>query len=89
MNDWTFLQEAIVSPNPSFGMFNLNVAGALGDDIIINIYDAQARLVWSQTMSQAWGMVQTPIDLSGMSGGVYQLELMSAGARHTLQVMKQ
>lgn len=89
VTDWTFLQNAVVSPNPSFGMFNLNVAGANGDDVIINVYDTQARLVWSQTMNQAWGMIQTPIDLSGMAGGVYQLELMSDGSRHTLQLLKQ
>jgi hypothetical protein len=89
IGEWTFLQSVNVSPNPSFGLFNLNVEGASGEDVLMNVYDAQARLIWSNTLNQAWGSFQSTIDLSGMASGIYQLELLANGNRHTVQLMKQ
>ena len=89
IGEWTFLQSVSVSPNPSFGMFNLNLEGATGEDVVINVYDAQARVIWSNTLSQSWGSIQANIDLSGIASGVYQLELLSNGSRQTVQLMKQ
>jgi hypothetical protein len=89
IEEWTFLQSVNISPNPSTGMFNLNLTGAVGEDLILNVYDAQARIIWTQTMNQIWGAVQAPINLSGVSAGVYQLELQSNGSRQTVQLLKQ
>ena len=89
IEEWTFLQSVSISPNPSTGMFNLNLTGAVGEDLILNVYDAQARIIWTQTMNQIWGAVQAPINLSGVSAGVYQLELQSNGSRQTVQLLKQ
>jgi hypothetical protein len=89
IGEWTFLQSVSISPNPSFGLFNLNVDGAAGEDLIMNVYDAQARLIWSNTLNQAWGSFQSTIDLGGMASGIYQLELVANGNRHTVQLMKQ
>ena len=71
------------------GLFNLNLEGAAGEDVVLSVYDAQARLVWTNTLSQAWGSVLSTIDLSGMATGVYQLELVANGSRQTVQLMKQ
>lgn len=89
IGEFTFLQSIAVSPNPSMGLFNVNLEGAAGEDVVFNVYDAQARVVWSNTLSQAWGSVQSTIDLSGMSAGVYQLELVANGSRQTVQLLKQ
>jgi hypothetical protein len=89
IGEWTFLQSVSISPNPSFGQFNLNINGAAGEDVIMNVYDAQARLIWSNTLNQAWGSFQSTIDLSGMASGIYQLELVADGNRQTVQLMKQ
>jgi hypothetical protein len=40
-------------------------------------------------LNQAWGAVQSTIDLGGMASGVYQLELVANGSRQTIQLMKQ
>jgi len=89
IGEYTFLQSIAVSPNPSMGLFNLNLEGAAGEDVVLSVYDAQARLVWTNTLSQAWGSVRSTIDLSGMATGVYQLELVANGSRQTVQLMKQ
>lgn len=89
IEEWTFLQSVAISPNPSTGIFNLNLTGAAGETVMMRIYDAQARMVWNQSINQAWGAVQLPIDLSGLSAGVYQLELRSADSRHAVQLLKQ
>ena len=89
IGEFTFLQSIAVSPNPSMGLFNVNLEGAAGEDVVLNVYDAQARVVWSNTLSQAWGSVQSTIDLGGMAAGVYQLELVANGSRQTVQLMKQ
>jgi hypothetical protein len=89
IGEYTFLQTIAVSPNPSTGLFNLNLEGAAGENVVLNVYDAQARMVWTNTLSQAWGSVRSTIDLSGMATGVYQLELVANGSRQTVQLMKQ
>lgn len=89
IGEWTFLQSVSVSPNPSFGVFSLNLEGATGEDVVINVYDAQARVIWSNTLSQSWGSIRANIDLGGIASGVYQLELRSNGSRQTVQLMKQ
>ncbi len=89
VGEYSFLQDVVVSPNPSYGLYNLALARANGEAVMLNVYDAQARLVWSQTINQAWGSMQASIDLTGMSAGAYQLELSSNGARHTIQLLKQ
>ena len=89
IGEYTFLQSIVVSPNPSMGLFGLNLEGAAGEDVVLSVYDAQARLVWTNTLSQAWGSVLSTIDLSGMATGVYQLELVANGSRQTVQLMKQ
>jgi hypothetical protein len=89
IGEYTFLQTIAVSPNPSTGLFNLNLEGATGENVVLNVYDAQARMVWTNTLSQAWGSVRSTIDLSGMATGVYQLELVANGSRQTVQLMKQ
>lgn len=89
VDEYSFLQDVVVSPNPSFGMYNLAIFSANGEAIVLNVYDAQARVVWSQTINQAWGSMQAAIDLTGMAAGAYQLELSSNEARHTVQLLKQ
>jgi hypothetical protein len=89
IDEWSFLQSVSISPNPSTGLFNLNLTGAVGEDLVLNVYDAQARIVWTQTINQVWGAVQTPINLFGLSAGTYQLELQSNGSRQTVQLLKQ
>ena len=89
IGEYTFLQSIAVSPNPSMGLFNLNLEGAAGEDVVLSVYDAQARLAWTNTLSQAWGSVRSTIDLSGMATGVYQLELVANGSCQTVQLMKQ
>ena len=83
------LESVNVSPNPSFGLYNLILEGASGEDVILNVYDAQARVIWSSTLNQAWGSVQSTIDLVGKSAGMYQLEVMADGNRKMLQLLKQ
>jgi len=89
IGELTFLNTLTVSPNPSHALFNVTLKGATGEDVVLNAYDTQGRVVWSNSLNQAWGDVRSTIDLSGMAPGLYQLELMSSSGRHTVQLLKQ
>ena len=89
VEEWSFLQNAVVSPNPSTGIFQLDLTGAQGEDVLMKVTDVQGRTVWSQTQSQQWGTNRIVLSLEGMANGLYQLQLSTNDARYSLQLIKQ
>ena len=84
-----FLSSLAVSPNPSNGLFQLEWAGANGQDLEVAVYDGQGRLVFSQTFSNQIGDQRVALDLMDVSNGVYQLQVRADQLVHQLQLLKQ
>lgn len=67
----------IISPNPTTGVFNVNMKGINGK-VTVQCYNVMGSLVATQTIdASAVGSVAT-IDLSNMAKGVYQVKIQAA-----------
>ena len=72
--DEVSVDDLKVYPNPSQGLFNIDMTGINGD-VTLKIYDSMGRFISEQTLES--GLVQM-IDMSNASSGMYQLVLMDS-----------
>jgi len=75
LNDNWFEQGLEVYPNPSNGLFYLSADHLEPDELQIEITDARGRTVLKRTMRHAGGSLNETLDLSGMSEGLYLLQV--------------
>ncbi len=68
-----------LAPNPSRGMFNLNLSttSATSDRLDIRITSQDGSLVMQKQMANFRGVYQEEIDMSGLSTGVYFINVIS------------
>ncbi|MBL7924235.1 MAG: VCBS repeat-containing protein [Bacteroidia bacterium] len=69
-------------PNPAGDV--LQVKQTNNTPLIINIYDAAGRLVMKSNLQS----VNNTVSLAGLSQGLYQVELVSAGSRYQQKLIK-
>ena len=84
-----FLSSLVVSPNPSNGAFQLEWSGANGHDMVVSIFDAQGRMVLSQTFTNQIGSNRVTMDLMGAANGLYQMQVRADQMIQQLQLVKQ
>lgn len=81
-------EEAVsVYPNPSNGLVNVELQGALAQNASIEVYNAMGQLVLVKNYSEASGKFE--IDLSGNASGVYTIKLIADGQTVTKRVVLQ
>jgi alpha-tubulin suppressor-like RCC1 family protein len=66
--------EVIIFPNPSNGLFNMDVSGGLADSYNIKIYNIQGEMAYSKTLLSSNNL----IDLSDKSAGLYFYKIMDS-----------
>lgn len=77
VNDVIKSDNIIISPNPTTGVFNVNMKGIDGK-VTVQCYSVMGSLVASQNIEASpMGSVAT-IDLSNMAKGVYQVKIQAA-----------
>lgn len=77
VNDVIKSDNIIISPNPTTGVFNVNMKGINGK-VTVQCYNVMGSLVASQTIdASSMGSIAT-IDLSNMAKGVYQVKIQAA-----------
>jgi hypothetical protein len=81
--------QIVVSPNPSEGIFNLNIKGSNGGPIQYAIYDASGRMVKSVNGINWAGSHTEQIDLSLFAQGIYQLHISIGNSTNVLRLVKQ
>jgi hypothetical protein len=65
----------LVWPNPTNGQLNVSVMGEMdGDEMRMRVYNMAGTVIAEQQV-ESHGSFQTTFDLSGLSGGVYLLEV--------------
>lgn len=74
----------IVFPNPSKGIFNLRYTG-LNDKLSLRVTNSAGQLVYVREFEALEGDAIEPIDLRGMSVGVYHLQIQTG---HQVSVTK-
>jgi len=78
-----------VYPNPSTGIFKVNVDNGQRGNITLRVTDALGRVVASETLVKTAAALQYPLDLNKLSTGVYQLHLDLPNGTAVTRLLKQ
>lgn len=81
--------QIVVSPNPSEGVFNLNIKGTDGGPMQYAIYDASGRMIKSAGGINWAGGHTEQIDLGECAQGIYQLRISIGNSTNVLRLVKQ
>ncbi len=88
VNDVKALQETVnIYPNPSSGLFTIDLKGALAREGSIKVYNALGQMIISKPIVEAAGKFE--IDLGDHAGGVYSVKLEFDGQIVTKLVTRQ
>ena len=79
---------AKVYPNPSQGLFVIEIEGGKSGEIAYHVLDARGRAVTTGQWVSTAGMFRTVVDMTGAEAGLYRLVLMSEGHRSSIQMVK-
>jgi hypothetical protein len=66
-----------VYPNPSSGLYNINLQNISGKTVTIEVLDMQGKVVSSQHFANSSKHLNAIVDLSGRSKGIYSLRVVT------------
>ncbi|MDZ4752242.1 MAG: T9SS type A sorting domain-containing protein [Flavobacteriales bacterium] len=89
INEFGQLFTINVSPNPTAGIFNLNIQGITENVVRYQITDAQGRMVEERMLNKNQSAVYEQINISHVESGVYFLNLLIGDSVQTIKVIKQ
>lgn len=69
--------EFEVYPNPSSGVFNLEVTNTTTKQVIVRVFDLSGKMVYNEPINEGNSVIRKSLDLSGLAKGVYTLHLNS------------
>ena len=79
---------ATVYPNPSQGLFTVDITGGYQGQVQYQVVDAQSRQVLHGQWNAQGGFFRSNLDLSGAEAGMYRLVMMANGRPSSLQLIK-
>jgi hypothetical protein len=82
------LKEIKVYPNPSDGIFNLEISNINAEKLNVSIIDLTGRVIFEST-EEARGDYKKNIDLSAFAKGVYYLRLQAGSSTDTRKLVIQ
>ncbi len=86
INESVNLIEAKVYPNPSDGIFNIEIKGETLANYLITIYDMQGKSVYFSEQKNILSITQQ-VDLYGFTKGVYSVEIVKGGKANNLKLI--
>ena len=88
VDDVKSVEERVsVYPNPSNGIVNVDLQGALAQTATLEVYNAMGQLVISKNYNEVSGKFD--VDLSGNAAGVYTIKLIANGEVVTKRIVLQ
>lgn len=78
-----------VSPNPSNGMFFLNINGLNGQKVAYRVLDGSGRVIMNQEVNGTQSELRHEIDLNGVANGMYFLNIQVGENTTTARIIKQ
>jgi hypothetical protein len=82
--------EVLVYPNPSSGIYTIEMKGVLTNkNIIFNVYNALGQIVYKEEGKSYNGFVSKQINLSSLTEGVYFINIIQDNKSVTAKVIKQ
>lgn len=85
VNEYDWLKNLSIHPNPSSGVINIRAQLEVAEHIALQVFDTQGRMVYNETIEDS--QIDSMIDLSGMSNGLYMINIMSDRGQITEKVM--
>jgi hypothetical protein len=88
VNDLKSVEEKVsVYPNPTNGIVNIDLQGALAQTATVEVYNAMGQLVISKNYNEVSGKFD--VNLNGNAAGVYTIKLIANGEVVTKRVVLQ
>lgn len=87
--DAALLRGIQVFPNPSTGLFQVNIDNAQRGPITLRVTDALGRTVERSVLNKTSAPLQHALDLSKLSTGMYQLHLDMPEGTAVVKLLKQ
>ena len=79
---------ATVYPNPSQGVFTVDIMGGIQGQVQYHVVDAQGRQILNGQWNASEGFFRTDLDLSAAEAGMYRLVMTANGRPSSLQLIK-
>jgi hypothetical protein len=73
-------------PNPSSGQFTVQIGGAEPKDAYVTVVDIVGSVVYESTISNRSTVIQKPFDLTGISPGVYFVNVVNGTTRFSNKI---
>ena len=77
-----------VYPNPTSGVFTLNINDEAATEFVVNIYNVTGALVSSTTFALNGGVLNENIDLSSYVNGIYMIRISTGNDVITQKIIK-
>lgn len=78
-----------IYPNPGSGLFTLELQDADLSNTLIRIAGIDGRVVWSQTIDQPTSLFREQIDITGLTDGIYYLQIANSRGQASERIIKQ
>ena len=88
LNEEFEINEFVIYPNPSKGVFNIQFNSNSNNDINLNVYDMRGRNVHQDTFSNN-GLINETINLENLQSGVYLVEVQDGLKKVTKKIVKE
>nr|MBK9652270.1 DUF3494 domain-containing protein [Bacteroidota bacterium] len=81
--------NAVISPNPTSGLVNLDIETEIGGILTINLIDNSGRIVFDKTISNAEDAETISFGFSAYPSGIYALRIQNTYGLQTLKFVKE
>lgn len=75
-------------PNPSTGLFSIQVNGLAGDQVVSQLVDAQGRIISEESWGMLNGEASRTMNLTSAASGLYFVHMQVGAEASTLRVVK-
>lgn len=79
----------IVYPNPTQGVFTIKFTSSTATNIILEIYDANSKIVLTEIWKNSDGTIEKPVNLENLAPGTYYIVLKTETGSFVRQLLKQ
>ncbi|QEC68206.1 T9SS type A sorting domain-containing protein [Panacibacter ginsenosidivorans] len=83
------ITTVVASPNPTKGMVQLAITAKTNGTAVINIYDANGKILMNLKSNVLQGINNKTVDLTKYSKGIYHIEMLVDGQKKTTKIMLQ
>ncbi|MFN0216034.1 MAG: PKD domain-containing protein [Saprospiraceae bacterium] len=84
----SWLSHFSLSPNPTSGIFSLEMSGESQENVAFNLFNSMGQLAIQEVMSFKNGFLQKTFDLGPLPAGMYSLHIQSGKETKSLRVIK-